>query len=410
MNRTTVALLAALEALIVVAIGLAIALVPLTLLWAVQFGFSVDWLVFWRAAVDIWLLGHGTDLTVALDATTIARVGVLQAAGDPFTVSLAPLGIGLVTVLLGARTGGRAAESGEWLTGVLSSVLTVLVLSTVVTLSAANGLVDPSLLGGIFSPALVYLTGLAVGLIGARVRRGIVMVGGRAGERLEDLADRMGPRAVGVLVASLRGGTIVAAGITGAAAIAVAVMLFASFGTVVGLYESSGVGVTGGIAVTIAQLAYLPNLVVWCAAWLLGPGFAIGAGTSVSPAATLLGPVPGIPVLGAIPTGDLPFGFLGLIIPVLVGFLGAAAVRPAVVRAAGGRGLIGALALTALGVALVASLLMGALALAAGGAIGPSRLQEVGPQAPAVFLATLAVTAVAGVVGMASGRYGDAED
>lgn len=409
MNRTTVALLAALEAFIVVAIGIAIALVPLTLLWAVQFGFSVDWLVFWRAAVDIWLLGHGTDLTVALDPTTVARVGIL-AADEPFTVSLAPLGIGLVTVLLGARTGGRAAYSGAWLTGVVSAVLTVLVLSAAVTLSATNGIVGPSVLGGVFSPALVYLVGLAVGLIGAQVRNGALVIGGRAGERLEDLGDRLGPRTLGIVTASLRGGTIVAAGIMGAAAIVVAVMLFASFGTVVGLYESSGVGVTGGIAVTIAQLAYLPNLVVWCASWLLGPGFAIGVGTSVSPAATLLGPVPGIPVLGAIPTGDLPFGFLGLIIPVLVGFLGAAAVRPAVVRAAGGRGLVAALGLTALGIAVVGSLLMGALALVASGAIGPARLQEVGPSALAVLLATLAVTAVSAVVGMASGRYGSADD
>lgn len=409
MKRTTVALLAALEAFIVVAIGIAIALVPLTLLWAIQFGFAVDWLVFWRAAVDIWLLGHGTDISVTLDPTTVARVGVL-AAGDPFTVSLAPLGIGLVTVLFGSRTGGRAAESGAWLTGVVSSVLTVLVLSAVVTLSAANGLVSPSLVGGVFSPAIVYLAGLAVGLIGARVRGGDLVVGGRLGDRLAELGDRLGARTIGIVVASLRGGTIVAAGIVGVAAIVVAVMLIASFGTVVGLYESSGVGVTGGIAVTIAQLAYLPNLVVWCASWLLGPGFAIGVGTSVSPAATLLGPVPGIPVLGAIPTGDLPFGFLGLIVPVLVGFLGAAAVRPAVVRAADGHGLVRSLVLTALGIAVVASVLMGALALAASGAIGPERLQEVGPSALAVLLATLATTTVSALVGMASGRYGPADD
>ncbi|MDQ1579348.1 MAG: hypothetical protein QOD05_123, partial [Microbacteriaceae bacterium] len=48
MNRTTVALLAALEALIVVAIGIGIALVPLTVLWAAQYHLAIDWLVFWR--------------------------------------------------------------------------------------------------------------------------------------------------------------------------------------------------------------------------------------------------------------------------------------------------------------------------------------------------------------------------
>lgn len=406
MNRTTVALLAALEALIVVAIGIAIALVPLTLLWAVQFGFAVDWSVFWQAAVDIWLLGHGTDLTVGLDPVTVARVGI-AGAGDPFTVSLAPLGIGLVTVLLGARTGGRAADSGAWVTGVLSSVATVVVLSSIVTLTAVDGVVSPSLLGGMLAPALVYLVGLAVGLIGARLRRGSMAVGGPIGRLLDDLGDRLGAHVLGLLGAALRGGAIVAAGVVGAAAVVVAVMLLVSFGTVVGLYESSGVGVTGGIAVTIAQLAYLPNLVVWCASWLLGPGFAIGVGTSVSPAATLLGPIPGIPVLGAIPTGDLPLGFLGLVVPVLIGFAGAAAVRPAVVRAAAGRRLVLSLVATALGIAVVAGVLLGALALVSGGAIGPARLEQVGPDALAVALAAVAVTAVSGLVGMASGRYGD---
>ena len=55
MNRTTVALLAALEAVIVAAVGLGIALVPLTILWAAQYHLAVDWFIFWRAAGDIWL-------------------------------------------------------------------------------------------------------------------------------------------------------------------------------------------------------------------------------------------------------------------------------------------------------------------------------------------------------------------
>ena len=49
MNRTTTALLAALEALIAVAIGIVIPLVPLTVLWATTFGMAADWLGFWRA-------------------------------------------------------------------------------------------------------------------------------------------------------------------------------------------------------------------------------------------------------------------------------------------------------------------------------------------------------------------------
>ncbi len=59
MNRTLSALFSALEAVIVVAVGLVIPLAPLTVLWAAQYGFAPDWAGFWRLAADAWLLGHG---------------------------------------------------------------------------------------------------------------------------------------------------------------------------------------------------------------------------------------------------------------------------------------------------------------------------------------------------------------
>ncbi|MEO7015730.1 MAG: hypothetical protein ABI130_15735, partial [Leifsonia sp.] len=80
MNRTTVVLLAALEAVVVVAIGLGICLVPLTVLWAVQYHLAADWFVFWRAAADVWLVGHGVNLTVVLDARLGASLGLPGAA------------------------------------------------------------------------------------------------------------------------------------------------------------------------------------------------------------------------------------------------------------------------------------------------------------------------------------------
>ena len=49
MRRTTIALLAALEASVAALIGLGIALVPLMLLWALHFGLAVDAVVFFRA-------------------------------------------------------------------------------------------------------------------------------------------------------------------------------------------------------------------------------------------------------------------------------------------------------------------------------------------------------------------------
>ena len=51
----------------------------------------------------------------------------------------------------------------------------------------------------------------------------------------------------------------------------------------------------------MAQLAYAPNAIVWAASYAIGPGFTLGNGSIVSPAATELGALPAIPLLTAVP-------------------------------------------------------------------------------------------------------------
>lgn len=74
------------------------------------------------------------------------------------------------------------------------------------------------------------------------------------------------------------------------------------------LHQALQPGVAGGIALVLLQLAFAPNAMIWCASYALGSGFSVGAGSVVAPAATQLGMVPGIPLLGALPSpgpGDL---------------------------------------------------------------------------------------------------------
>jgi hypothetical protein len=74
------------------------------------------------------------------------------------------------------------------------------------------------------------------------------------------------------------------------------------------LHEALHPGVAGAIALLLIQLAFAPNALIWSASYALGPGFSLGAGSVVAPAATQLGMVPGIPLLGALPSpgpGDL---------------------------------------------------------------------------------------------------------
>lgn len=367
MNRQLTLLFAAFEALLVVAIGIAIPLVPLTLMWGIHYGLAIDWTVFWRAAVDIWLVGHGTDITVVLDPTVAGSVGV--AADTPVTITIALLGFALLTGLLGVRAGRRIAETAHVMLGALASLVTFAAASLVVTLSALHPVAQPSLWQGTLLPTLVFAVGLLVGsqVVNARslavgpVRRWV----------------RGWPSHVRTIIAtSLRGGAIAVAGLLTLASIATTVAISISYAEIIRLYEALHTEVLGGVAVTLGQLALLPNLVLWAASWLVGPGFAIGTGSTVSPLATLLGPVPAIPVLGALPTGDFAFGFVGLLAPIVVGFLVAAALGPHIAGELRRR----ELAVVAVGIGATAAIIMGLLVWASAGAAGPGRLENVGPQ------------------------------
>jgi hypothetical protein len=121
LNRQLTVLFAAFEAVLVAAIGIAVPLVPLTLLWGIQYGLAIDWTVFWRAAVDVWLLGHGVDVTMTLDPATAALLG-FPGAGAPVTLTIAALGFAMLTLLLGVRAGRRVAETRHRLLGLIVSL------------------------------------------------------------------------------------------------------------------------------------------------------------------------------------------------------------------------------------------------------------------------------------------------
>jgi len=146
----------------------------------------------------------------------------------------------------------------------------------------------------------------------------------------------------------------------------------------------------------------LPNVVIWAASWLIGPGFALGTGSMVSPLATAVGPLPAVPVLGALPQGDLPFAFVGLLVPVIAGFLAGALVGSRVTArfATSSRTLL--VVVTGASTGLVAGILLGLLAWASAGGVGPGRLAQVGPDPLLVGGFAALEIGVAAILGMAS--------
>lgn len=370
MNRPLTALFAAFEALLVIGVGVGIPLVPLTFLWAIQYGFAVDWADFWRASVDTWLVGHGVDLQITLDSALAASLGVPE--GTAFPVTIAALGFALLTVLLALRAGRRVGETRYRGIGSIAALGTFVLLTTGATLSAVNPFVRPSITQGILLPTLVFAISFTIGL--ERTRRA---EGDDNGSSIRDWIADWPASVRGLVRTALLGGTAAVAGILAVSGVLVALLVGVSYAQVITLYESLHAEVVGGAALTLGQLAVLPNAVVWAASWLVGPGFAIGAGSSVSPVATSLGPIPSVPLLGAVPTGELPFGFLGLAVPIVLAFIVGALLYARVADDLDYSPLW--LAATGLAIGAVGGVLLGLLAWWSAGAAGPGRLTQVGP-------------------------------
>jgi len=138
-------------------------------------------------------------------------------------------------------------------------------------------------------------------------------------------------------------------------------------------------GMGGAALLLLAQLAYVPNAIVWAVAYTLGPGFAFGTGTVVAPTGSALGAVPVFPMLAALPGGERPAGpvwlpVVMLAVPYLAGvFGGIVTVRTAPTPMLEAAPLWGFAAGTAAG------LLAGLTAAFSGGPLGNGRLAAVGP-------------------------------
>ncbi|WP_353826801.1 cell division protein PerM [Agromyces sp. SYSU T0242] len=408
MRRTTIALLAALEATVAVLVGYGIAVVPLMLLWAVQFGLAVPVDAFFRGAADGWLLGHGVDIVVRLDPTTAAGIGI-EGADEPFTLGIALLGFAALTFLFGLRIGRRATASGTPIVGAASAVVVTAALGGLTAVLADAPEARPVVWQAVVLPGAVMAAGVLAGVMVSFGRRGWATDATTSAVRRR--MDAFPLVAIAGARTAVRVGVGSAVGVVAVAAAIVAVRIVLDHATIIGLYQALGAGVGGGITITLVELLLLPNVVIWTASWMMGPGFALGTGTIVSPNVTLLGPVPGLPLLGGLPAEGAPLGVLWLGLPVLLGFAGAVLVA----RTKPERADEPWWATLAVGAAsgLVAGLVLGALAWASGGAAGPGRLADVGPDALLVGGAAAAAVGVGAIAGAfaarSRGRHGHAD-
>jgi hypothetical protein len=402
-NKRQTFFIAAIEAAILVAVSLGVVLVPLSLVWLLENNPDVDWLVAFRAAADFWLLSHGTGLVVPEGEI----LGLLVPA---FVVTLVPLGMTIWLARSFYNAGKRflAARSlwPGWLGGSLVYGVAALGIST----AAYDSAIYPVAWQGVFFPTILFLTFQILGSVFGQpdeIFEGDVLDQSPERDRirgaLNSLRLKLHWSIRSIMGPAFRAGTAITVMLLAVSAFTLAVLIAISWIDITRLYESVQVSILGAVVLTIGQLALIPNLVIFGAAWFTGVGFSIGAGSLISPLGSQVGPLPTIPVLGALPVGQLEFGMISIVVVLLAAFIATLAIRKSAdeIRFEFATAWTAAISL-GLSIALVTSLQMALLATIASGSAGPGRLVQVGVSP---WLLALVVFVEVGVVATLAAFY-----
>lgn len=403
MNKRQTFFIAALEAAILVAVSLGVVLVPLSLVWLLENNPDVDWLVAFRAAADFWLLSHGTGLVVPEGEI----LGLLVPA---FVVTLVPLGMTIWLARSFYNAGKRflAARSlwPGWLGGSLVYGVAALGIST----AAYDSAIYPVAWQGVFFPTILFMIFQILGSVFGQpdeIFEGDVLDQSPERDRirgaLNSLRLKLHWSIRSIVSPAFRAGTAITVMLLAVSAFTLAVLIAISWIDITRLYESVQVSILGAVVITIGQLALIPNLVIFGAAWFTGVGFSIGAGSLFSPLGSQVGPLPTMPVLGALPVGQLEFGMISIVVVLLAAFIATLAIRKSAdeIRFEFATAWTAAISL-GLSIALVTSLQMALLATIASGSAGPGRLVQVGVSP---WLLALVVFIEVGVVATLAAFY-----
>ena len=260
-------------------------------------------------SAHLWLLIHGVPLD--LSAVFGASAG---------TMTLVPLGLSVLPLLFCYRSGrrlARASYEGEFLIPVLSGSVTYALIC-----SAVYGWASPSPKPlQVLNAALVPLGIVVVGLMwgGYREARSLSrMVGVDTAEQISQMS-QYSRWAGSYAWAVVRAAVVAAVAFVGLGALLLALGILGGWSQVVATYQELHAGPVGDTAVTLLQLGFLPNLVIYAMAWSTGAGFAFGAGTSIGLTSSNAGSLPMLPILGAVPESLGSAGLLGLMVPVAAG-------------------------------------------------------------------------------------------
>jgi len=339
--------------------------------WAAVVGLAVcvvTVLLVWLLAVH-GAAGPGDAVHGGVLAWLAANHGSVLLTGR--SIDLVPLGLVAVPVFALFRSGrwaGRVAV--EALPAALAAAVSMALAYAVAAAMIASASAQRGSAAEV-GTVLVGATGLALVAGGCGVMQGA------------ELWDELWEALPEPVLPMLRGA---AAGLTvrlGGGALLLAGSLAAHFGRVSDVARGMNVGAAGGVGLLLLGLLAVPTGVVWATSYAVGPGFAVGVGTMVAPSGVALGPVPALPLLGALPdTGHAPGASLAALAVaplagLVVGWL--AARRPAPTA--------GRTAAEALAAGVLTGVGLGLLALLCSGSLGAVRMSDLGPDSLRVALA-----------------------
>ena len=311
-------------------------------------------------ATDIWLLAHGVPY-----------------ATGPATLTLVPLGVSVLLVF-GAFASARRTMRPTWpalVAGVLAYCVGVC-FTAVLAGSVAGGQLAAAVLGGVVVGAFGLGAGVLTRPDAARLRQGAAT-----------LARRL-PVSVSL---GLRGSFVAVAALVLAASLLVLVWTVAGRSASRDVITALDLDGMSGVSLAVAQLALLPDLVVWALTWLAGPGFAVGSGTHFGIDGVTSAPLPAIPILGGLPGPASGGGIAGWapVVVALVGMVAGLFIHRTLERIAWWHVLVLA-PVCGLGAGAVS----GVLVALASGAAGPGRLDDVGASGTFVGLCVAALVAL----------------
>ena len=296
--------------LIVTALFSAIAVfAAMSAVWATKGFGDMEFSSVAAMSAHLWLLIHGVPLDLA------AAFGA--SAG---TMTLVPLGLSILPLLLCYRSGrrlARASYEGEFLIPVLSGSVTYALIS-----SAMYGWASPhpqplQALNAALVPLGIVVVGLMWG--GYREARSLSrMVGVDTAEQISQMS-QYSRWAGSYAWAVVRAAVVAFVALVGLGAVLLGIGILAGWSQIVATYQELHAGAVGDTAVTLLQLGFLPNLVIYAIAWSTGAGFSFGAGTSVGLTSSDAGTLPMLPILGAVPESMGTFGLVGLLVPLGAG-------------------------------------------------------------------------------------------